>query len=185
MIPEHVHPCREERHEIVSGTLRGRVAGHERIFTDGQKVVRPADVPHAWRNPSVDEDLLIVSELRPALRFEPLIETAFALAGDLKTNKTAVPERLLRIAILLDGSRDDFYSTQIPTPAWRAFLALNAALARVGRLIGYDKDYPGRVPEARRSGPARIFGAKAAFLATGSLAALALLRRRMRRRRTF
>lgn len=188
-IPEHVHPRQEERHAIISGTLKGRVAGHERVYVEGQKVVGPADVPHAWRNPSDDEGLLIVSELRPALRFEPLIETAFALAGDLKTNKMAFPGRLLRIAILLDGSRDDFYPTQIPMPVWKASLALNAALARVGRSLGYDDGYAGRehAPEARRGGPTKIPGGKTAFLATVSLVVLtfALRRRGRGRRRTF
>ncbi len=186
-IPEHVHPRQEERHEIVSGTLKGRVAGHERVYVEGQRVVGPADVPHAWRNPSDAEGLLIVSELRPALRFEPLIEAVFAIAEDSKIGKMAVPGRLLRMAVLLDESRDDFYPTQIPMPVWKASLALNTALARVGRLLGYDDGYTGLepVPEARRSGPARISGGGAAFLATGSLAVLAfaLLRRRGGRRK--
>lgn len=186
-IPEHVHPRQEERHEIVSGALKGRVAGHERVYVEGQRVVGPADVPHAWRNPSDAEGLLIVSELRPALHFEPLIETVFAIAEDSKTGKMAVPGRLLRLAVLLDESRDDFYPTRIPMPVWKASLALNAALARVGRLLGYDDGYAGleHVPEARRSGPARMSGGGAAFLATGSLAVLAfaLLRRSRGRRK--
>jgi quercetin dioxygenase-like cupin family protein len=182
-IPEHVHVGQEERHEIVSGTLRGRVAGNERVYVAGQKVVGPADVPHAWLNPSDSEGLLVVSELRPALRFEPLIETAFALAADLKKNKLAVPGRLLRLAVLLDGSREDFYSTQIPLPVWRAGLALNAALARVGRSLGYDDGYPGMEHAAglRRGGRARTSGGKAVFLATGSLAVLAFALLRWRR----
>ncbi len=188
-IPEHVHPRQEERHEIVSGMLKGRVAGNERVYVEGQKVVGPADVPHAWRNPSEDEVLLIVSELRPALRFEPLIEATFALAGDLKTGKMALPGRLLRIVVLLNGSRDDFYPTQIPMPVWKASLLVNAALARVGRSLGYDDGYAGQehVPEARRGGPTKIPGGKTVFLATGSLAVLtfALLRRGRGRRRTF
>ena len=187
-IPEHVHPRQEERHEIVSGALRGRVAGHERTFTRGQKVTGPADVPHAWRNPSSDENLLIVSELRPALRFEPLIETAFALAGDLKTNRTAVPGQLLRISVLLDGSRDDFYSTQIPMPVWKASLTLNAAFARVGRALGYD-DHPGleSVPERYEGRAAGSRGARAGFFVAGVVAVLAfaLLRRGRGRQSTF
>lgn len=188
-IPEHVHPRQEERHEIVSGTLNGRVAGNELVYVEGQKVVGPADVPHAWRNPSEDEGLLIVSELRPALRFEPLIETAFALAGDLKSGKLALPGRLLRIATLLDESRDDFYPTRIPMPVWKASLTLNAALARVARSLGHDDGYAGQdhIPGARRGGPARTPHAKTAFLAAGCLAVLtlALLRRVRGRRRTL
>ena len=47
-IPEHVHPHQEERHEILSGTLRGRVGGQERDYGVGERVVGPAGVPHAW-----------------------------------------------------------------------------------------------------------------------------------------
>ncbi len=177
-IPEHVHPRQEERHEIVSGTLRGRVAGHERVYVEGQTVIGPAGVPHAWRNPSDDKGLIIASELRPALRFEPLIETVFAIAGDLRTSKIAVPRHLLRISMLLDASRDDFYPTQIPMPAWKAALALNAAFARVGRLLGYDDGYPGTepVPERHDGRPAGNRGARAGILAAGVLVVLTLLR---------
>ncbi|MGH3088294.1 MAG: SRPBCC family protein [Rubrobacteraceae bacterium] len=136
-IPEHIHPKQEERHEIVSGTLRGSVAGRERDYEPGQKVIGPAGVPHAWRNPSDDEELLIVSELRPALRFEPLMETYFALSRDLKRDKRSVPGHLMRLAILVDESKNDFYSTGMPMVAWRAFMVPFAALARVAGLFGY------------------------------------------------
>jgi uncharacterized cupin superfamily protein len=29
-VPAHIHPRQEERHEVFSGTLRGRVGGQER-----------------------------------------------------------------------------------------------------------------------------------------------------------
>ena len=110
-IPEHVHPHQEERHEVVSGILRGRVGGSEGTFVEGQRVTGPAGVPHAWRNPSDDGGLLIFSELRPALGFENVIETAFAIAGDPKIDKMGAPGHLLRLSMLLDGSREDFYPT--------------------------------------------------------------------------
>ena len=94
-IPEHVHPRQEERHEVLSGTLWGRVGGQEQVITEGQRVIGPAGVPHAWRNPSEDEELHIVSELRPPLRFETLFETAFGLARDGKTTKQGMPKNPL------------------------------------------------------------------------------------------
>lgn len=170
-VPEHVHVGQEERHEILSGTLRGRVRGYERDFAEGQQMIGPADVPHAWGNASDAEAMLVVSELRPALRFEPLIETAFVIAGDWKRSKMAFPKHLLRIAMLLDGARDDFYPAQMPMPAWKTLLALNASLACLGRSLGYD-DYPGLEQDPERDGsrPAGNCGAQAAFLAAGTLA---------------
>jgi quercetin dioxygenase-like cupin family protein len=171
-IPEHVHPRQEERHEVLSGALMGRVGGREETFVQGQRVIGPAGVPHAWRNPSDAEGLVMVSELRPALGFENLIVAAFAVAGDLKADWMGVPKHLLRLSILLDGSRDDFYPTRIPVPAWKAVLVLNAALARAGRSLGYDD---GRTAVGR---PVR-----AGLLAAGTLAALVFARRRGRGRR--
>ena len=54
----------EERHEVLSGTLRGRVGGQERDYAEGERVVGPAGVPHAWRNASSEEELRIISEIR-------------------------------------------------------------------------------------------------------------------------
>lgn len=141
-IPEHVHPRQEERHEVLSGTLWGRVGGQEQVITEGQRVIGPAGVPHAWRNPSEDEELHIVSELRPPLRFETLFETAFGLARDGKTTKQGMPKNPLQLAVLVDETRGMFYFTRPPVSVQRAFLALFAVLASVGRLLGYKASYP-------------------------------------------
>jgi quercetin dioxygenase-like cupin family protein len=141
-IPEHVHPAQEERHEVLSGTLWGRVGGREQVFTEGQRVVGPARVPHAWRNPSEHEELRLVSEIRPPLRFETLFETGFGLARDGKTTRQGVPKNPLQLAVLAYETRDMFYFTRPPIPVQKAFLALFAGLAFVGRLLGYKASYP-------------------------------------------
>ncbi len=173
-IPEHIHVRQEERHEIVSGALRGRVVGRERDFGSGERIIGPAGVPHAWRNPSDDEELRILSELQPALGFDTLLETGFAIAGDLKTDRMGAPKHLLRIFILLDEAGDEFYPAGVPMLAWMAFLTLIAALARVGRLLGYEAHSTERHPAEDRS--KKVVG----LFAVGSLAVLAfaLLRRR-------
>jgi hypothetical protein len=99
-------------------------------------VIGPAGVPHAWRNPSEDEELHIVSELRPPLRFETLFETAFGLARDGKTTKQGMPKNPLQLAVLVDETRGMFYFTRPPVSMQRAFLALFAVLASVGRQLG-------------------------------------------------
>src|SRR5215468_9080106 len=40
-MPEHVHPQQEERHEVLSGTLRARVGGKERDYNAGERVIGP------------------------------------------------------------------------------------------------------------------------------------------------
>ena len=141
-IPEHFHPCQEERHEVLLGTLRGRVGGRERDYTEGERVVGPAGVPHAWKNPSSDEELRLVSEIRPPLIFETILETTFGLARDGKSTKHGIPKNPLQIAVLADESRGMFYSSRVPVAVQEGFLTLLALLASVGRLLGYKARYP-------------------------------------------
>jgi quercetin dioxygenase-like cupin family protein len=141
-IPEHFHPHQEERHEVLSGTLRGRVGGQERAYAEGERVVGPAGVPHAWRNPSSEEELRIISELRPPLVFETLMETSFGLARDGKTTKQGIPKNPLQLAVLVDETRGMFYFSRAPVAVQEAFLTLFAVVASVGRLLGYKARYP-------------------------------------------
>jgi quercetin dioxygenase-like cupin family protein len=141
-IPEHFHPHQEERHEVLSGTLRGRVGGQERDYAEGERVVGPVGVPHAWRNSSSEEELRIISEIRPPLVFETLIETSSGLSRDGKTTKQGIPKNPLQLAVLVDETRGMFYFTRPPVSVQRAFLALFAVVASVGRQLGYKASYP-------------------------------------------
>ena len=137
-IAEHVHPRQEERHQVLSGTLRARVGGQKRDYEAGERVVGPPGVPHAWRNPSDKEDLRIVSEHRPASHTEHMLETGFAIARDFEANKKGALKHLLRAAVLLDEIKEDFYYTGAPL---RVLMAVFVALAPVGRLLGYGTGY--------------------------------------------
>lgn len=141
-IPEHVHPQQEERHEVLSGTLRGRVGGQERHYGEGERVVGPAGVPHAWQNPSSREEVRFVSEIRPPLAFETFLETYCGLARDGKLTSQGIPKNPLQLAVLVDEVRGTFYSTRAPVAVQEAFLALFGVLASVGRLLGYKARYP-------------------------------------------
>jgi quercetin dioxygenase-like cupin family protein len=142
-LPEHFHPRQEERHEVLSGTLRGRVGGQERDYKEGERVVGPAGVPHAWRNSSSEEEeLRIISEIRPPLAFETIFETFFGLARDGKTTKQGIPKNPLQLAVLVDEMRGMFYSSRAPVAVQEAFSALVAVVASVGRLLGYKARYP-------------------------------------------
>ena len=84
--------------------------------------------------------------MKPALQFEQLVETMFALAADGKTNKNGLPNPL-RLAVI---AKHHFGDVQLPfPPAWmqRAGLTLAAPL---GRLLGYRTTYaPAGAPEVR------------------------------------
>ncbi|HKH75957.1 MAG TPA: hypothetical protein VKA51_03260 [Rubrobacteraceae bacterium] len=111
----------------------------------------PAGVPHAWGNPSDGEELCIVSEHRPALHMEALLEGGFTIARDLQADKKGALKHLLRTAVLLEETRADFYMTQWPM---QALLMLFAALAPIGRPLGYE---PLR-GEARRGMLTNVWG---------------------------
>jgi quercetin dioxygenase-like cupin family protein len=134
-VSEHVHPAQEERHRAVRGTLRARVGGQERDYVEGETAIGPPGVPHAWSNPSDSADLCIVSEHRPALHMEALLEGGFTIARDLQADKKGALKHLLRMAVLLDEARADFYMTRWPA---QALLRAFAALAPIGRLLGYE-----------------------------------------------
>ena len=76
-------------------------------------------------------------EVRPALQFERLLETMFALAADGKTNRKGMPNPL-RLAVIANAHFD---TVRLPfPPAWmqRAGLVLGSPL---GRLLGYGATY--------------------------------------------
>lgn len=174
-VSEHVHPTQEERHKVVRGTLRARVGGQQRDYMEGETAIGPPGVPHAWGNPSDSELLCIVSEHRPALHMEALLEGGFTIARDLQADKKGALKHLLRMAMLLDEARADFYMTQLPM---QALLRLFAALAPIGRLLGYE---PLR-SEARRGVLTTMRGGIA--LGSGLLFLMFLILRWRRRLRT-
>jgi quercetin dioxygenase-like cupin family protein len=140
-IPEHVHPRQEERHEVLSDTMRGRVGGLQRDFVEGERAIGPPGMPHAWCNPS-EEELRIVSELRPVLHLEALTEVGFGLAGDLKNGKRNVPKRLPRMILLANEAKHEFYLTGVPRPVRGTFSALLGVLAYALGHLGYEARNP-------------------------------------------
>lgn len=132
----HVHPKQEERFEILAGTL-GLEIGREKIVAGpGETVTLPAGTPHRFWNAG-DEEARFRCEVRPALQFERLLETMFALAAAGKTNKKGMPNPL-RLAVI---ARAHFDVVRLPFPpavVQRLGLALGAPM---GRLLGYRATY--------------------------------------------
>src|ERR671920_932092 len=135
-VSEHVHRFQEERTEVVSGTLGMRVGGQELLLTSGQKAVGPPGVPHAWWNPSEEEEVRFVSEIRPGLEVETFFETLLGLAREGKTIGP-IPRNPLQIAVLAE----EVASWLVLRPVEKVLFAPVAALAVVGRLLGYRASY--------------------------------------------
>jgi quercetin dioxygenase-like cupin family protein len=132
----HVHPSQEERFQVLRGTVGFRLGRQKIVAGPGQRITVPAGSPHRFWNAG-DDEAHFVCEVRPALQFEQLLETMFALAADGKTNRKGMPNPL-RLAVIANAHFD---TVQLPfPPAWlqKAGLALGAPL---GRLLGYGAVY--------------------------------------------
>ncbi len=128
----HVHPYQTETFEILEGEVTFR-AGKETIVARAGDTVRvePGTAHKFWNDG--DTDARFRCEIRPALQFESLLETMFALAADGKTNGKGMPNPL-RLAVI---AKAHFDVVRLPfPPAWlqRLGLALGSPL---GRVVGY------------------------------------------------
>jgi quercetin dioxygenase-like cupin family protein len=132
----HVHPSQEERFEILRGSVGFKVGGNKLVAGPGQRLTVPAGTPHKFWNAG-DDEAHFVCEVRPALQFEALLETMFALAADGKTNRNGMPNPL-RLAVIANAHFDTVRLPFPPALLQRIGLALGAP---VGRLLGYEPTY--------------------------------------------
>jgi quercetin dioxygenase-like cupin family protein len=138
----HVHPYQTERFEIEAGAVAFKLDGKKITAGPGDTVIVPPGSSHRFWNAG-ETVARFVTEVRPALQFERLLETMFALANDGKTNKKGMPNPL-RLAVIANAHFDD---VRLPfPPAWvqKAGLYLGAP---VGRMLGFKPEYDGTVDE--------------------------------------
>jgi mannose-6-phosphate isomerase-like protein (cupin superfamily) len=132
----HVHPSQSERFAVAEGTLGLKVGGKKLTLGPGDVAVVDAGTAHKFWNVG-EEPVRFSCEVRPALQFESLLETMFALAADGKTGRKGRPNPL-RLAVIAKAHFDTV-RLRFP-PAWiqAAGLALGSPL---GRLLGYEATY--------------------------------------------
>lgn len=143
---KHVHAYITERFEVLSGTVRFHVDGREEVLGPGQQVVVPPGVVHDWWNIDDDEAHVLV-DIRPAERFELMIQNLYGLANDGKTNHRGVP-RLLPLALFAREFRREGELVRPPRIVQRI---LFAALAPLARARGYKAIYPEYLGPAGRA----------------------------------
>jgi quercetin dioxygenase-like cupin family protein len=132
----HMHPAQEERFEVLEGEVGFR-AGRDTILAGaGETVVVPAGTVHRFWNAG-EAPARFVCQVRPALQFEALVETMFALARDGKTNGRGLPNPL-RMAVIAHAHRADVRAPYVPAAMQSAALAAGSLL---GRLAGYSATY--------------------------------------------
>jgi mannose-6-phosphate isomerase-like protein (cupin superfamily) len=134
--PEHVHPAQESGCRVISGELRFRIAGSERVVRAGESITIPANTPHLFSNDGT-EDAHAVQWFRPALKTRAFFETLFALAQDEKLDAKGMPTTL-QIAAMIPFFADEIRPTRPPWPLQRA---VGAVLGPVARRRGYRATY--------------------------------------------
>lgn len=132
----HVHPYQSETFEVVAGRLGMKAGGKKLEFGPGEAITVLPGTAHRFWNAG-DEPVRFVCEIRPALGFESLLETMYALAADGKTNRKGMPNPL-RLAVIAKAHFDVVRLPRIPAWMQRAGLALGAP---IGRLAGYSAEY--------------------------------------------
>ena len=136
----HAHPYQTERFEILEGQLGLRVGDEEKVAGPRDfAVVAPGTAHRFWN--AGETEVRFMCEVRPALRFESLIETMFTLAAEGKTNRKGMPNPLWLAVI----AKAHFDTVRLPfPPVWmqRAGLALAAPL---GKALGYRETVPSPV----------------------------------------
>ncbi len=181
--PVHYHPLQEERFEVLSGGLNVRVDGRERKLEEGEVLIVPPGVPHQmW---AAEAGARVNWQTRPALKTEAFFETIWGLAKDGKVSDKGVPNPL-RAALIAREYEDVF---RLASPPWAIQRLLFGSLALVGRLLGYQAEYPYPHRGAAQASPAseeerppatsRVAGVVAALL-LAILCVLFLLRWRGR-----
>jgi mannose-6-phosphate isomerase-like protein (cupin superfamily) len=137
----HVHPAQSERFAVVEGELSMKVGGKKLQLAAGETAsVEPGTAHKFWN--AGDEPVTFVCEIRPALQFESLVETMFALAADGKTGKKGMPRNPFRLAVIAQAHFD---TVRLPfPPAWMQAVGL-AVGAPLGKAMGYGPTYE---PEA-------------------------------------
>lgn len=143
---KHVHSYMTETFEVQSGTVRFHKDGVDAVARAGERVVIAPGVVHDWWN--VGDDVAhVVVDIRPAERFELMIQQLYGLANDGKTNARGVPKSL-PLALFIKEFRRDGEFVSPPPIIQRMFAAVVAPLARARGYKAVNPQYLGPTGKA-------------------------------------
>ena len=131
-----MHPQQAERFEVRRGRAGLRPARTSSRSAPGEEAVVEPGTPHKFWNDG-DAPVRFRCEVRPALAFESLIETMFALAQDGKTNKKGLPNPV-RMARIARAHREVIRLAGVPVFMQDLGTLMAAPLARIA---GYGPTY--------------------------------------------
>lgn len=120
------------------GTLTGRVGDESITLTAGDEYTVWLGTQDTWGNGSDEEELVVLSEIRPALQFEEMLETAYGLARDgmIDGSGGGNPRQGALFA------REYWETNHLTSPPPLVQKAMATFLAPIGRFLGYRAYYP-------------------------------------------
>ncbi len=150
----HVHPNQTETFRIIAGTVGFRIGRERRVaVADETVVVHPGTAHEFWN--AGDGEARFLCEVRPALGFERLLETMFALARDGKTNRRGVPHPL-RLAAIADHHHRDVQLPVVPSVVQRVAARLGATAGWALHEFGPTYDGAALADAGMRPAPASL-----------------------------
>ena len=142
----HVHSYITERFEVVSGDVGFHVGGRDHAARPGEVVEVPPGTVHDWWNAGDDEAHVLV-DIRPAERFELMIQNLYGLANDGQTDERGVPN-LLPLALFAREFRREGEFIRPPRIVQRVLFAALGAIARARGYRAINPDYLGPAGKA-------------------------------------
>jgi Cupin domain len=143
---KHTHAYITERFKVVAGTVRFHLDGRDQIARPGEPVEVPPGVVHDWWNVGDDQAHVLV-DIRPAERFELMIQNLYGLANDGQANARGVP-RLLPLALFAREFRREGEFVRPPRIVQRLLFGALAPLARARGYKAINPDYLGPTGKA-------------------------------------
>ena len=110
----HRHPLQEETFIVKKGILSITIADRKFTLHAGEKAIVPPDTMHYWSNGGQGE-LHLLTEFRPALHFEEIIETIATLSQQGKVDEHGNPSPV-QMSATLNAYYGEFFLGTMPVP---------------------------------------------------------------------
>ncbi|HEV2414100.1 MAG TPA: cupin domain-containing protein [Candidatus Dormibacteraeota bacterium] len=133
--PDHSHPVQTETFRVERGRMGYKLGAETREAGPGEVAVIPPGTNHSFWNAGA-EQLVMVTDVRPALRIEDFIETISVLIRDGKLNPGGKRANPLLLAAVAEEFRAEWRFTKL-SPLARALLPILASIGRRGGLRGH------------------------------------------------
>lgn len=127
--PRHIHRTHSESFTVLSGRLEIEAGGHVVTIGPGETITAPAGIPHTFQNEG-DEEVELITEVRPAPHFEEFLRALYGLSRDGRTGPIDFA-MALRLGEALPA--------RPPAPVARVLVAV---LAWIGDRLGRDGSFP-------------------------------------------